>query len=200
MEPEAERKHHFFKIFHEEEQYRRLCIPVAFCPRLPTDSPACKWAILQGPNGASWIVEVNKTENGTFLEDGWEIFVQENGLKKYDFLVFRHDGGMQFRVKVFKGNGCPREECFAPVPSPIPVQEIHGPREDDILLQNEEGCTWDLRVTTYGIQYRFNAGWKKFSTDHNLKIGDYVIFELIDKTSRWKVSNELPYLSNSSIC
>ncbi|KAI3962693.1 hypothetical protein MKW92_006122 [Papaver armeniacum] len=102
-------------------------IPVAFCQRLPTESPACKWAILQGPNGASWVVQVNKTENGTYLEDGWEKFVQENCLKKYDFIVFRHEGGMQFLLKVFKGNGCPREECFAPVPSPILAPESHGP-------------------------------------------------------------------------
>ncbi|KAI3962695.1 hypothetical protein MKW92_006124 [Papaver armeniacum] len=130
MEPAAERKHHFFKIFHEEEQKTRLRIPVAFCQRLPTESPACECAILQGRNGASWVVQVNKTENGTYLEDGWETFVQENGLKKYDFLVFRHDGGMEFLVKVFKGNGCPREECFAPVPSPILAPETHGPKEE----------------------------------------------------------------------
>ncbi|XP_026430618.1 B3 domain-containing protein Os01g0723500-like [Papaver somniferum] len=132
VEPGAERRHHIFKIFHEEEQNRRLRIPVAFCSRLPTDSPACKWAIIQGLSGASCVVEVNKTENGTFLEDGWEIFLQENCLKKYDFLVFRHDGGMQFLVKVFKGKGCPREECFAPALSPILAQESHGPPEECI--------------------------------------------------------------------
>ncbi|XP_026430718.1 uncharacterized protein LOC113327801 isoform X2 [Papaver somniferum] len=130
MEPAAERKHHFFKIFHEEEKRRRLRIPVAFCQRLPTESPACGRAILQCPNGASWVVQVNKTENGTYLEDGWEKFVQENCLKKYDFLVFRHDGGMQFLVKVFKGNGCPREECFARVPSPVLAPERYVPKEE----------------------------------------------------------------------
>ncbi|KAI3863572.1 hypothetical protein MKW92_011897 [Papaver armeniacum] len=295
VEPAAERKHHFFKIFHEEEHKRRLRIPVAFCSRLPTDSPACEWAIILGPSGASWIVEVNITENGTFLEDGWETFVQENGLKKYDFLVFRHDGGMQFHVKVFKGNGCPREECFAPalspilakeshdpqeecitpVPSPIPAQESHGPREEcitpvpspfgrerkryaspcgnsmlkkrgsssqemlasaatavgrkvpsfrssfpffwtcvnhfnvyaeyvrmtipvkfarkhfpakvngegkiEVLLQNEERQTWELGVITTPNQYLFSKGWKMFATDNDLKIGDFVIFELIGR-------------------
>lgn len=55
----------------------------ARCPRLPKESPACEWAVVQGPNEACWIVEVNKTQNGTYLEEGWEIFVQDNGFKKY---------------------------------------------------------------------------------------------------------------------
>ncbi|KAI3844581.1 hypothetical protein MKX03_010799 [Papaver bracteatum] len=95
VETAADRKHHFFKIFQGETQNR-----VEFCYRLHTDSPACKLVVVQGPNGASWIVEVNRTQYVTYLEEGWELFVQENGLKMFDFLVFRHDGEMQFRVMV----------------------------------------------------------------------------------------------------
>ncbi|KAI3964093.1 hypothetical protein MKW92_035891 [Papaver armeniacum] len=104
VEPAAHREHHFFKIFQGETQ-NRVRIPEAFCPRLHTDSPTCKLAVFQGPNGASWIEECSKkTKDDTYLEEGWVLFVQENGLKKFDFLVFRHDGGMQFHVKVFKVN------------------------------------------------------------------------------------------------
>ncbi|XP_026378939.1 B3 domain-containing protein REM9-like [Papaver somniferum] len=270
VEPVDDRKHHFFKILQGEVQ-NRMRIPEAICSRLPTDSPRCGLAVVEGPNGASLIVEVSKTQDGTYLEEGWEIFVQENGLKKLDILDFRHDGGMQFHVKVFEGNECPREECFAPVPSPVPAQESHGLREEcftpvpsplererkrqgspcessnlkkrdsfnhekfasaieveskvksfsspfpffwtsvklsdvcrmsipakfarehlqtnmkgreekmDVLLQNEEGGTWELRVCSYVTQNYFIKGWKMFATDNKLKIGDFVIFELIDK-------------------
>lgn len=73
---------------------------------------------------------MNKTHNGTYHEEGWEIFVRENGFKKYDFIAFRLDGGMLFRVKVFKGNECPRKECFALAPSPLTARERNGPREE----------------------------------------------------------------------
>ncbi|KAI3969037.1 hypothetical protein MKW92_050527 [Papaver armeniacum] len=266
VEPVADGKHHFFKILQGEVE-NRVRIPEAICSELPTDSPRCGLAVVDGPNGASLIVEVNKTQDGTYLEEGWEIFVQENGLKKLDILDFRHDGGMQFHVKVFKGNECPREECFAPVPA----QESHGPREEcftpvpsplgrerkrhgspcensnlkkrdsfnhekfasaieveskvksfsspfpffwtsvklsnvsrmtipakfarehlrtnmkggeekmDVLLQNEEGGIWELCVSSYISLNYFNKGWKTFAMDNKLKIGDFVIFELIDK-------------------
>ncbi|KAI3926227.1 hypothetical protein MKW98_028363 [Papaver atlanticum] len=91
----------------------------AYCPRLPTESPACEW-----------IGEVNKTRNSTYHAEGWKIFVVENGFKTYDFTAFRRDGGMLFRVKVFKGNGCPRKECFALAPSPLTARERNGLREE----------------------------------------------------------------------
>ncbi|KAI3870142.1 hypothetical protein MKX03_021615 [Papaver bracteatum] len=270
VEPADDREHHFFKILQGEVE-NRVRIPEEICSRLPTDSPRCGLAVVEGPNGASLIVEVSKTQDGTYLEEGWEIFVQENGLKKLDILDFRHDGGMQFHVKVFKENGCPREECFAPVPSPVSAQESHGPRVEcftpvpsplgrerkrhgspcensnlkkrhsfnhekftsaieveskvksfsspfpffwtsvklsnvsrmcipakfarehlqtnmkgreekmDVLLQNEEGGIWELRVCPCVTQNYFSKGWKMFATDNKLKIGDFVIFELIDK-------------------
>ncbi|RZC85458.1 hypothetical protein C5167_041638 [Papaver somniferum] len=375
MEAAAERKHHFFKIFHEEDQKRRLRIPVAFCPRLPTQSPACEWAILQGPNGASCIVQVNKTENGTFLEDGWETFVEQcfapvpspvlapeshvpnkesfgpvpsailvpesHGPKEECFAPIpssipapeSHGPEVEYFSPVpspipVKESSGPKEECFTPVASPIPAQESHGPKEEcftpvaspipaqesygpeqecltpvaspipaqesygpkqecltpvaspipaqeecatsapfplgrrrkrhgspcensmrkkrgtvndeilgsaidveikvlsfrspfpffwncvkasykrcmnipvkftrrhftakatnpitgeesmGVLLQNEEGRTWELHVTSYSYQHFFTKGYTKFSTDNNLKVGDYVIFELIDR-------------------
>ncbi|KAI3898287.1 hypothetical protein MKX03_035522 [Papaver bracteatum] len=264
VEPVADTKHHFFMILQGETK-NRVRIPEAVCSKLPTDSPRCGLAVVEGPNGASLIVEVNQTQDGTYLEDGWKKFVQENGLKKLDFLDFRHDGGMLFHVEVCKGNGCPREECFAPVPSPVPAQRSHGPRAEccthvpsplrrerkrhgrpcensklkkkkfasaieveckvksfsspfpffwtpvkllsvyrmtipanfarehlitnvegveekrDVLLQNEEGGIWELRACLLSSQNYFTKGWKMFAMDNKLKIGDYVIFELIDK-------------------
>lgn len=51
----------------------------------------------------------------------------------------------------------------------------------DVLLQNEEGCIWELGFSSCVSKSCFIKGWKMFATDNKLKIGDYVIFELIDK-------------------
>ncbi|MCL7029202.1 hypothetical protein MKW94_001188 [Papaver nudicaule] len=108
---DPDRKHHFFKILVEQEE-TRMRIPEAFCSRISAESQSCKWAVVQGPSGAQWVTEVNKNQDGIFLGKGWEVFVRENGLQIYDFLVFRYEGNMQFYVKVFNIYGVPREECF----------------------------------------------------------------------------------------
>ncbi|KAI3914325.1 hypothetical protein MKW98_014932 [Papaver atlanticum] len=58
---------------------------------------------------------------------------------------------------------------------------IRGEQSIDVLLQNEEGRTWEHRVTSNVSHYYFTKGYSKFSTYHKLKVGDYVIFELIDR-------------------
>ncbi|KAI3838215.1 hypothetical protein MKW92_028062 [Papaver armeniacum] len=201
VEPATDRKHHFFKDLQGETQNRvnhffLVCVySRGILSRLHTDSPTCKLAVFQGPNGASWIVEVNKTEKAG---EGWVLFVQENGLKKFDFLVFRHDGGMQFHVKVFKVNVVEDKKVESKVKSfgspfpffwtsvklfnvfrmtiPVAFAREHLPtnvksgeeKMDVLLSENEESRIWDLR-------------WKMFATENKVKIGDYVTFELIDK-------------------
>lgn len=71
---------------------------------------------------------MKKSQDGIYLDKGWEVFVQVNGIQKYDFLVFRYEGSMQFSIKVFNMHGVPREECLAPVrSSPLVEEKIkHG--------------------------------------------------------------------------
>ncbi|XP_026430620.1 B3 domain-containing protein REM9-like [Papaver somniferum] len=59
--------------------------------------------------------------------------------------------------------------------------EVTNPYGVAVLLQNEEGLSWEVLVKPAGRKYTFGAGWKHFSTDNKLKIGDCVIFELIDR-------------------
>ncbi|MCL7046338.1 hypothetical protein MKW94_028923 [Papaver nudicaule] len=93
------RKHHFFKGFLEEHKTRL------------------------GPSGSCWVIKVHKDQDGgIYLEKGWEVFVQENGLQVSDLLLFRYDGSMQFSVKVFNKHGVEREECFTPVRSSPSVE------------------------------------------------------------------------------
>ncbi|MCL7024728.1 hypothetical protein MKW94_003943 [Papaver nudicaule] len=130
---EPERKHHFFKILFEEDYETRVLIPKAFYHRISVESQSCEWAVVEGPSGEYWVIKVNKSVDGIFLENGWELFVRENALQMFDFLVFRYEGGMQFSVKVFNMKGLPREECFAPVRS-SPLGEKR------IRRGNSSGC------------------------------------------------------------
>ncbi|KAI3914328.1 hypothetical protein MKW98_014935 [Papaver atlanticum] len=59
--------------------------------------------------------------------------------------------------------------------------KVKGEEKIEVLLKNEERQTWELGVITTPNQYLFSKGWKMFATDNNLKIGDFLNFELIDR-------------------
>jgi len=74
---------------------------------------ASKTATLEGPNGCSWPVRIKKSSDGTFLSTGWPKFVEDHFLKEREFLVFRYEGNMHFRIQVFDTTACEREDLFA---------------------------------------------------------------------------------------
>ncbi|KAI3874215.1 hypothetical protein MKX03_014247 [Papaver bracteatum] len=119
---DPDRKHHFFKVLLEED-LTRMRIPEAFYPRISKESQSCERAVLRGPSGTHWVAKVKKSQDGIYLEKGWEVFLQVNGIQMYDFLVFRYEGSLQFSIKVFNMHGVLREECFTPVPSSPLVEE-----------------------------------------------------------------------------
>ncbi|KAI3993813.1 hypothetical protein MKX01_002826 [Papaver californicum] len=135
---DPDKKHHFFKIILKEDEIR-MQIPEAFHPRISRKYQSCERAVVQGPSGAYRVTKVYKSKHGSFLEKGWEVFVRENGIQIYDFLVFRYEGNMQFSVKVFNMHGVPREECFAPIrSSPLLEERItHGSSSEDETDENE---------------------------------------------------------------
>ncbi|XP_026430850.1 B3 domain-containing protein REM9-like [Papaver somniferum] len=114
--------------------------------------------LLQNVEGCSW--ELHLCSRGFakyYFSKGWRTFAKENKLNIGDCVVFelidRHP---------------------AEVTNPDGVL--------DVLLQNEEGLSWEVLVRPNGLdQYIFCTGWKDFATDNKLKIGNYVIFELIDR-------------------
>ncbi|KAI3914326.1 hypothetical protein MKW98_014933 [Papaver atlanticum] len=63
------------------------------------------------------------------------------------------------------------------------LAEVTNPDDElDVLLQNEEGLSWQVLVRPNGHdRYRFCKGWKNFATKNKLKIGGSVVFELIDR-------------------
>lgn len=73
---------------------------------------ASQRAILKGPSGRSWRVQLSKRVTGTYLQDGWAEFVKDHSLKDSDFLLFRYDGNRRFTVRIFDKTACEREEVI----------------------------------------------------------------------------------------
>ncbi|WMV40361.1 hypothetical protein MTR67_033746 [Solanum verrucosum] len=63
-----------------------------------------KHAILKR-TGKKWLVKVNDWR----LEEGWEKFAEEHDLQLGDFLIFKHEGYMEFEVSIFDSSHCDRE-------------------------------------------------------------------------------------------
>ncbi|RWW29738.1 hypothetical protein GW17_00005721 [Ensete ventricosum] len=95
-------------------------IPPKFLKHI--SSVGSKKAILQGPSGSKWHVELGKDMKDTFLTAGWPKFVEDHSLREYEFLVFQYDGDMHFTVLVFDTSACEREDVFAVRPRRQPRQ------------------------------------------------------------------------------
>ncbi|MQM08711.1 hypothetical protein Taro_041567 [Colocasia esculenta] len=65
-------------------------------------------AILEGPTGGIWPVELQRTSEGIYLSQGWQNFVEGNTLQGLELLLFRYEGSMHFNVSVFHTSACER--------------------------------------------------------------------------------------------
>lgn len=69
-------------------------------------------AILRGPSGDKWDVNVCKNTNGIYLQDGWQQFLRDHSLRNYEFLIFKYDGDLCFEVQIFSMDGCEKVYGF----------------------------------------------------------------------------------------
>ncbi|ONK69768.1 uncharacterized protein A4U43_C05F26510 [Asparagus officinalis] len=115
---ELQRKPHFFKVLIGEFKLR-LKMPPNFLKHISNE--ASQKAMLEGPNGCSWPVEITRSFDGTFISSGWSKFVEDHSLKEQEFLVFRYNGNMHFSIQVFDTTACEREDLF-------PIQSYMKPK------------------------------------------------------------------------
>ncbi|XP_011621668.1 B3 domain-containing protein Os01g0723500 isoform X2 [Amborella trichopoda] len=73
---------------------------------------ASERAILESPSGKLWLVELKKTEEGAFFQNGWKEFIKGHSVKLGESIVFRYDGNLRFDVQIFGSNGYQREDMF----------------------------------------------------------------------------------------
>ncbi|KAK1559630.1 hypothetical protein Q3G72_016662 [Acer saccharum] len=95
----------FFKIILGSTK-ERLRIPPKFLHHIVED--LTETATLKISTGEIWTVEMNRTKDGVFMENGWQQFLRDNSLTEKHFLVFSYDGNMNFSVQIFKPDGVER--------------------------------------------------------------------------------------------
>ncbi|KAL3814722.1 hypothetical protein ACJIZ3_015990 [Penstemon smallii] len=93
----------FFQIYLPSTWSQRMKIPPAFIKNFDGIVPV--FVTLKTSSQLSWQVTTNKIDKNWFFEKGWPEFVQENSLKKWDFLTFCYDGNSSFYVNIFAING-----------------------------------------------------------------------------------------------
>ncbi|XP_023735327.1 B3 domain-containing protein REM8 isoform X2 [Lactuca sativa] len=92
---------HFFKFIAPGFKFD-LSLPSSFLTQL--NCGRCSKATLSRGRH-EWSVDI---DDGVF-GDGWRRFVRENGVQEFDFIVFKHKGGMNFDFLVFDQSTCERQ-------------------------------------------------------------------------------------------
>ncbi|XP_040366131.1 putative B3 domain-containing protein Os03g0621600 [Rosa chinensis] len=98
----------FFKVLFGDFS-KRLLIPPDFTKNFIWNGRSPHECALRGPSGQCWAVELKRTENGLFFQNGWQCFVKDHHLELGDFLIFRHDGESKFNVIIYDRSACEKD-------------------------------------------------------------------------------------------
>ncbi|PIA54562.1 hypothetical protein AQUCO_00900848v1 [Aquilegia coerulea] len=89
---------------------KKLLIPQNFARQIADN--LSEVALLVDPSGSTWHVKFNRTTDGTYLEDGWEIFSIDHSLSRGECLLFEYFGNLKFTVMIYAPSTMLREDCF----------------------------------------------------------------------------------------
>ncbi|XP_074573128.1 B3 domain-containing protein Os01g0723500-like [Curcuma longa] len=196
------RKPHFFKVLVGDFAHA-LEIPQNFMKNISDEESKSKAAVLHGPGGGNWQVEVCSTgqEATLLLGAGWHSFVKDHSLEEFQFLVFQYDGEMHFTVLVFSMNGCERTDLFA-MKSPsedagniveVTTEDEHESRDVEIQTSTsrKKGYVSTRRVVTEEERRKAEKGAEKaansFTSPH-----PYCIKRMSARNAYGKVALKLP--------
>ncbi|CAM8938456.1 unnamed protein product [Rhodiola kirilowii] len=113
-------------------------------------------AKLIGPSAETWQVRFEHNEDGLFFTDGWKDFVKDNELDSGDFLVFRYDNEMVFKVTIYDHTSCEKEAAFRAKCS----QSLgENGEQDEKQIENEE-CKSISGLSFYTKIFPSNIRWK----------------------------------------
>eukprot|EP00268_Persea_americana_P018357 TRINITY_DN19129_c0_g1_i3.p1 TRINITY_DN19129_c0_g1~~TRINITY_DN19129_c0_g1_i3.p1 ORF type:complete len:480 (+),score=94.54 TRINITY_DN19129_c0_g1_i3:288-1727(+) len=101
---------HFFKILFPSYLHE-LPIPRRFIQKFREELSDV--ALLKGPSGRVWRVELKETDGIVYFLKGWKEFVDSHSLSIGYLLVFRYDGNSQFNVLIFDRSACEKEYPYA---------------------------------------------------------------------------------------
>lgn len=104
------RKPHFLVGFNSSLNSEKLIIPSKFIKHMEGRDSGI--AVLVGPSGNSWPVDLIQQDDGLFFHNGWVSFVKDHCLETGDSLVFRYDGDLHFTVQAFDESSCEKEGAY----------------------------------------------------------------------------------------
>ncbi|CAL5324728.1 hypothetical protein CsSME_00003831 [Camellia sinensis var. sinensis] len=128
----------FFKVYLPDQSSQSLRVPPAFVKQL--NGPIPNNAILKDLGGKFWHVEIEEAENGIYFKNGWQRFVNDNSLEFGNFLVFRYKGHSLFHVKIFRENGCMKEEALTFEKTAVSVEIEEESEEEDTCSEPIHNC------------------------------------------------------------
>ncbi|XP_059279245.1 putative B3 domain-containing protein Os03g0621600 isoform X1 [Lycium ferocissimum] len=101
---------HFLVGFNPSMNSEKMKIPSKFIKHMEGRAPGT--ALLVGPSGNSWPVDLIQRDDGLFFHNGWVSFVNDHCLETGDSLVFRYDGDLHFTVQAFDESSCEKEAAY----------------------------------------------------------------------------------------
>ncbi|CAN4122752.1 unnamed protein product [Withania somnifera] len=107
---EDSRRPHFLVGFNSSMNSEKLRIPLKFIKHI--EGRASATAVLLGPSGNSWLVDLIQQDDGLFFFNGWASFVKDHCLETGDSLVFRYDSDLHFTVQAFDESSCEKEAAY----------------------------------------------------------------------------------------
>ncbi|KAL4560232.1 hypothetical protein LXL04_032382 [Taraxacum kok-saghyz] len=130
-----------------------------------------------------WSVAI---DDGVF-GDGWRMFLRENGVQEFDFIVFKHQGGMMFDFLVFDQSTCERQ--YPNISDEMDVEE--RPVTVSETIRTNTSST--LNSHPYFISNLKPSSFKKsflhlpshFMKGSGLKTGEMILID--DEDRSWKV-------------
>ncbi|KAJ4963070.1 hypothetical protein NE237_023009 [Protea cynaroides] len=96
--------------------HRRLSIPSKFVQCLKdelsgTDSSLCGTVFLKVPSNKTWKIELKRTKDGLFFQNGWSNFIRDHSLEEGNILFFIYRGNLNFDVFMFDHESLCEKPC-----------------------------------------------------------------------------------------
>ncbi|KAL6652968.1 hypothetical protein ACP70R_011893 [Stipagrostis hirtigluma subsp. patula] len=106
---DASRRPQFISLFRTDSMEKML-IPAKFVQQcIPEVHMGNHMAIVLGPLGKVFPIELEANQLDVFFAGGWSEFMAFHGITKANDLLLRYEGNMVFTVKVFEPDGFQRE-------------------------------------------------------------------------------------------
>ncbi|KAM7251944.1 hypothetical protein ACFE04_023827 [Oxalis oulophora] len=201
----------FFKVLLGDNWSTKLSVPLDFMKNFNGEEP--KVSTLTSSTGKSWSVLMEKSDKCYFFSKGWSEFVKYHDLKVGDFLVFWLTSNSSFDVVMYSNSACEKETPFVTDPSTsnmktfprgyasffkvllgecwstklkLPqdfIKNFNGEQPKVSTLTSSTGKSWSVLMDKTEKSYFFSKGWSKFVTDHDLQIGDFLVFWLTSNST-----------------